>query len=751
MFSAFLLIALIWTGATVRLDNAVYDLTLKAQRHAIRKDIVIVAIDPKSLEQEGQWPWPRRAVASLISDVAADKPKALACYLIFLLPTTPADDAALHNAMLQTKTFVPLLSKPGADGHLKPLPLIHEVSSAVAGSSPADIDPDQDGIVRHASLFENVSDHERPRLELQMAQIVGINPERYRRPQYRAPILIPFRGPPASFTTYSAMDVLAGHVPKGLFRDKFILIGATAPDMLDVNPTPMSAKNNMSSVEVAANILNGLLDDRWILGASKVTTSAVWLTLIAVLLVGLLRLDPARNLWLAAALSVLPMVAVVLGVSVFGVWVPPAAYLVTLAIVIPFWGWRRLNATSAYFADELRELEMSIGGGALAPLTPVAGLGGDVVLRQITLLEETRRRISDLRRFVSDILENFPDPVFVVDRRGRMITVNDAAHGFAIRAGVSVVDDAPIESVLAKLVGQGDQSKAIWPPPESPMGGSSVSPVAVTEPGGRIYEVRFTPTRDADDEPTGWIVHMADVTTLVSAMRQREEALELISHDMRSPQAAILAAIDHAGGQPAPQTLLQRIAVQARRTLSLADGFVQLARAEAAEYQVEAIDLTHVIFDAAEAVWALANAAGVEIEFNPDDIEYVIKVDRGLLTRAIINLFDNAVKYSEPGGKVTCRLAPATLREAPAVACEIADTGAGMSQEVREGLFRRFAPTSRAKMGTPSVGLGLALVQTVIMKHGGSIDCRSAQGEGTVFTLLFPLHEDQDTPAILSQ
>jgi signal transduction histidine kinase len=507
----------------------------------------------------------------------------------------------------------------------------------------------------------------------------------------------------------------------------------------------------MPSVEVDANVLNSLLEGVGITPASRPVTLGVSISLLWVLLVALLRLGPHDNLRLAAALSALMLVGSVLGVVALGYWTPPAPYLVTMAIVLPYWGWRRLNAASAYLAEQLRVLERNAGGAVLAQSRSVAEKGGDLVLQQMTLLDETRKRISDLRRFVADILADFPDPVLVVDRAGRILTINQAASDFAHGSDVSTEPGAPVEPVLSKIAASEGDTRPLWPPPEGiDMFGSSASarPLTGQGPSGRSYELRFTPTRSAEDEPTGWIVHLADITPLVSAMRQREEALQLLSHDMRSPLSAILASLDHPYFRDAPATLRRRIEGQAGRTLELADAFVRLAKAESSEYQLEPIDLSHCVSDAVDSVWPLAQAGEVIVEFEMDDeMEYVVLADRGMVTRALVNLLDNAVKYSPVGKCVVCRLTPSAMNARPAVACEIADSAGGMAQSQLDRLFRRFATSRDALNGTAGVGLGLALVHTVVTRHNGIITCESSDGEGTVFTITLPLHAESEVHA----
>jgi signal transduction histidine kinase len=129
--------------------------------------------------------------------------------------------------------------------------------------------------------------------------------------------------------------------------------------------------------------------------------------------------------------------------------------------------------------------------------------------------------------------------------------------------------------------------------------------------------------------------------------------------------------------------------------------------------------------------------------------EFVVLADRGLLVRALINLLDNAIKFSPRGKTVTCAIELDQLNGRPAAACTIADQASGMSRLQQRSLFKRFARTPLTGAddeGRPvrsnSIGLGLAVVHTVVTRHDGAIDCHSELGEGTVFTICLPLIDE---------
>jgi CHASE2 domain-containing sensor protein/signal transduction histidine kinase len=759
--SAILAILLV-TGVTARLDNALYDTALKLQHRKPSPDIVIVGVDQDSLRREGEWPWPRRLQGDLISRIGRDHPRAIGWFFIYASATDEADDQVVHDAMLGTPTYVGSSVQTPFGARTNPPKLL--ATSAAVGSGAAEVQGDEsDGIVRHAFLFEGSRDDLRPTLALLLAHRMGYQPPSStdaQRPMglsnivfHAGDLLIPYVTPHdsskrlSSFKTVSAASVLQGRSPPGAFANKLVLVGATAPNLLDDYPTPVSGASGMPNVELQANIVDALLSGAAITAASRISTLLISLVLTWLLLTSLLRLAPSGNLWLFAVMTALPLVGAVLGVLFLRIWAPPASFLVTEAIIIPYWGWRRLNAASAYLAEELSALEQSVGKAVLARSPAASRIGGDLVLQQMTLLQDAKARVSDLRRFVADILANFPDPVLVVNRAGRILTVNQAASDFAAGMGLTATEEAAVEPILDRLTLLDQQTTPIWPPVErlpSARSASGLAPLTALAPGGRAYEVRFTSTRSAGDEPTGWIVHLADVTPLVTALRQREETMELLSHDMRSPQSAILATLAHPEFQGAPATLRRRIETHARRTLELADSFVRLAKAESANYALEPIDLAHIAQDAAEAVWALAHAADVSVHLDHDDVEFVVMADRGLLTRALINLLDNAVKFSPPGERVICRLRHAATEGTPTVVCQIIDHAGGLGSRDAATLFKRFGMSRGTARGTAGVGLGLAMVHTVVTRHSGDIVCESVQGHGAVFTITLPLHQEAE-------
>lgn len=757
LFAGTLLVTgLLLSGATTRLDNAIYDFALRFRHRPPPAEIVIVAIDFPSIARQGPWPWSRDVLANMVRNLARGEPKALVLDLLFQSKGPPAADAALAAAVAQAPVYVPeILDERGQGraGHItRPIPAIAAAARGVGRSNPT---ADLDGIVRRTLLTTRRRGQSVPELMLVVAdQTAGVDGPSGQRPP-RSPgararddeILIPFAGPPGHFEQIAAADAVRGAIPPDRLRGRYVLVGATAPGLLDNYPTPMSGAAGMPNVEIDANILDAILHHRLVRELSSTAKLALSVALIWLSFLELLWSKPT-HIALQPVVSLGIAIGCVAALALSGVWFPPMPVLIGRTVVQSIWSSRRLKAASDYFARELAELQARTGV-VVPPSRAARGVGmGDSVSRQMILIEETKRRVGELRRFITDVLANFPDPVLVVSPRGRIVIFNQAATDLGRRLGRATEIGSPIQPLLRDLEAAAGHQAPLWPPVITP-GAPARRGVA---PGGRIVEVRYTPTGHDDGVPKGWTVHLVDVTALVSAMRQREEAMQLFTHDLRAPQSAILAALQQEEFKSVPQAIRDRIERNAVRTLGLVENFVRLAQAEGAEYDFEPIDFFHLLADAVDALWSIARAASVEIAVEEPGREFVVDADRSLMARALINLLDNAVKFSPPGARVLCTLSEATLRGGPAVACSIADQACGMTQEQQKSLFKHVAPPppvdddEAAPPLAVGVGLGLAMVRTVATRHDGVIDCRSEMGVGTVFTITLPLLvEDEPT------
>ncbi|WP_174273909.1 CHASE2 domain-containing protein [Sphingomonas bacterium] len=751
MLLEWLLVALVSLGAVwgltrthvaERADLLIYDALLATQVRAPAPQIIIVAIDETSLGAIGRWPWPRGIHAGLLDRLAQSRPAAIGYDVLFVEPS--ADDPALAAAAHRAgDILLPIaFDVPGKNGAAFSAELPVPIVARVARPGHAALEPDSDGIVRRVSLLAGGGLQTWPHLsELLYRGARGkasptfertaADPLAADRFSLAAPVLLPLAGPAGSYRTIGFSSVLNGEVPPSLFTGKIVLVGSTAHGQGDQYATPVGT---MSGVEILANATDDLLADRTIRPAGPRAELAYGLLPLSILLIALLLLSPRLNLLLG-----LVLIGATLGGSAVlllwaRIWFPPAAALAGLLFVYPLWAWRRLEAASAYMTRELRQL-------GLEP-DPLPGRGGgsgkhhmlrEVIDRQTILLHSAIERVRDLRRFFGDSIQGLPDATLILDRDGRTLLANRAAEAlFAPR-----LDDVGLAGRprLPELLDHIMPAHA-----RAPVDGGADREIVAGD--GRTFVVRVVPLVDATSEPVGSIARLTDISAIRLATRHREDALQLLTHDMRSPQASILALLER---KDAVDTLRARIAGYAQRTLELADNFVQLARAEAARPNQDLLDLSALLIEAVDDQWVLASKSAIRVRTVGDDEEHLVLGDRSLLARSLVNLIGNAIKYSDRGTTIVCTVETVTRDGAPMVRCRIADEGRGIPADQLDRLFDPFTRVeSRGRRDVGGAGLGLSFVRTVVAQHHGTIDCTSEEGRGSVFTLHLPLAEDSD-------
>lgn len=733
--TAALVIGLTLSRATERIDNVAYDTFSELSVRPPSEDIVIVAIDNRSIAELGRWPWLRSHHEALLNELRAARPKAIA-YDLLLTEPGPGDASLAQAVKTTQRVFLPMtFETPGSNGAAyEPLRPVEPLRAAAAGLGQVNVHFDADGVVRRTYLTARDGPNVWPHLMEVMRRVAEGEPARPALgrvappsgPLVREqPLMISYAGPPGHFRTVSFADVVRGETPPAFLRDKLVLVGATADGLGDRYATPLSSHTQiMSGVELQANLLDTLLTKRAIIPANLFQAAVFSLAPLAAALTGFLLLQPRTNLFLGGVLAIGALATSALLFASGRVWLPPTAALAGLALAYPLWSWRRLEAANAYMLQELNDFASE--PDLLSELSaPRAGPLTDVVDRKIVLLHSAIERTRNLRRLVLDALQGLPDSTLVTSIDGRVLIANREAESLF---GVALSAGGPSLSV-SELIAAAAPGAEIndGPPPND---------VELTLPDGRSFHVRRTSLTQTGGEPVGWIVRFTDITAMKAAGRQREQVLQLLTHDMRSPQVSILTLLGGLKQDLPPADLAARISSYARRTLSLADNFVHLARAETDSYALEPLNLSDVLLDAVDDLWPQSSARSIEVRTIGTDEEILVHADRSLLTRAFINLVDNAIKYSPPGSSVACELRSLGSN----VACTIADRGRGMSATQVASLFERFRRGGSGDR-VDGVGLGLSFVEAVIQRHGGGIDCSSAPGQGTIFTITLPLPE----------
>lgn len=214
------------------------------------------------------------------------------------------------------------------------------------------------------------------------------------------------------------------------------------------------------------------------------------------------------------------------------------------------------------------------------------------------------------------------------------------------------------------------------------------------------------------------------------------------SHELQTPLTILKGELEVALRSPRSPDDYQRILKSALeeidRIAHLVEGLLLLARADAGVLRMDRrpVDLTQIVEEVYGQAKVLADTRTLTLDLGP--VEPVsIQGDHERLRRLLLNLVDNGMKYTPPGGQVTVSL----QRDGQWACLRVSDTGIGLTREEQERAFHRFYRAAQARSeGEGGTGLGLCIARSIAEAHGGRIEVESAPGRGSTFTVLLPLH-----------
>lgn len=748
---------LAWSPLSQRLDLFIQDLgvTLWASDEPA-PGVVVVAIDDASLQRIGRWPWRRSVHAALLERLKEAQPRAVLLNLVLSEPDTdPQQDTALVDAMVGLGgVILPVGMSTDANGVVARLPAAPYLPAVKLGHG--DMPLDGDGVLRRMDLYAGTGHTWYPHLALAIAQAA------------RLPLKAPFNAPPpnaspdalsgslrghwhrqarlnidyrhaaGSTDTVSYADVLSGATPLSRLQGKIVLIGATAAGLGDRVQTPVSpAGVGSPSTAVIAHMID------MVRHGQAIKDVPPWLQVVLsglgmLLLLGLLsRQSPRRALATVSVAGVLALSSAWLLLH-SGWWMPPGSFMLALMLAYPVWSWRRLESASQLLAHEAEMLRAlpDVVSQRRADAPPPSH---DPIQRQIDALSDATRQLSRARHLLDDILQALPCAVLVSDHGGELLRANLTARQLLALPRAERLEGG--HSALKLL--------APWTPSIAPhwrmllervLTDSQALQFEAHNDEGNQQLVGMVPLPADGDTLATVIICLTDVSALRQAERHRDELLGFIAHDIRSPQASLIA-LAHLQRLTPPalshDEAINHVEQLAQGTLTLCEELLQIMRSESRPLERAALDLLVLARQAIQEVSPQALERQVAIELkHPSSGRAVMQGDSAQLRRALTNLLSNAIKFSPPAQAVTVTLS--SLDEGWTV--QVQDRGAGIPPEMISRLFRRFDRLDEEKTAKPiaGIGLGLVFVDTVMRRHGGHISVRSTVGLGTTFSCWLP-------------
>lgn len=343
------------SGATWRFDDFVYDLHLSHWGYPPDGDVVVVAIDDRSLNELGQWPWPRDIHAQMLDRLGYAGVRGVALDLVLAEPDREdaEHDRALATAMRRLgRVALPVVTAPLRQNappvEVLPTPVIATAASTLGHT---DIELDAEGTARGLYLKAGLGDARWPALAL---ALIGLDagaapdplpglrrpasergsPYQWTRDHY---VRIRYAGPPDTFSQVSYADVLSGQVPAELLRERWVVIGVTATGLAPRYLTPMSEDMRMHGAEYQANVLEMLLHRRAIVPLAPLWQGLLAAAMLLAVVLAMIHPRLQRPGLIAGGAALLTVAGSVALLRLTDLWFPPAGTIATIGLAYLAW------------------------------------------------------------------------------------------------------------------------------------------------------------------------------------------------------------------------------------------------------------------------------------------------------------------------------------------------------------------------------------------------------------------------------
>ena len=390
---------------------------------------------------------------------------------------------------------------------------------------------------------------------------------------------------------------------------------------------------------------------------------------------------------------------------------------------------------------EMKNVAQRFAGGDLTQKAAVyeteelAGLS-DAMNRMAKELDDRIGTIVSQKNELETVLSSMMEGVIAIDIEEKIIKINSSA------ASMLEIDPASckgrnIQEIIRNISFQKFASKALSD--EEPV----ETDIVFYHDEERILKVHSSLINDATGEKIGTLIVMDDVTKLRRLENVRRDFVANVSHEIKTPLTAIKGFVetlyhDTAEGEDNSKRFLSIILKHVDRLNAIVDDLLSLSRIErekeGKEINLQRSDIKDVLETAVQVCMPKAEEKKITISMVMDS-SIMADIDVTLLEQAIVNIIDNAIKYSESDSRVDID-AKETDKD---IRIQVTDHGIGISKEHLPRLFERFYRVDKArsrKMG--GTGLGLSIVKHIVQAHGGSIDADSRPGQGSTFTVHLP-------------
>lgn len=681
------------------IDNVLYDQVQRSKNPKLSNKIILVTVDDRAIKELGGWPLSRSLYAQFLKKLADTKnyPQAIGLDILFIDPMD--EDQELGKEIARHNVTLPVEIRFDSDTQnfnvvLPP----SQLSYGTSNIAHINVAFDEDGVIRGSNLVESGIPH----LAFSMAGH-AVTPEVEAHPYRRFNLVNPDTG----FPTVSLSDVLQPNFPVSIFRDKFILIGSTAPSLGDHYPSVFAGKQKVGTPGVLfhASLLNDILSDRLIKIASKPTLLFVNGLALIIILLGILTLSPTRELILTVAIIVsLGLLSTVLLIQ-NNYWLNPTSLFITTLLIKPVWAWRRMRMIVIFIRQRADQLAILKVGERKKKRR--FQFSRDSVLQYSNILDQaiqaTRNRLNNLEKIVNRL----PEAMLVITEQNQLVLANEKFQDSFYETEFD--DSLSFDQLLARWNYTVQDIENILLQPL----GQTYLVIQDDDGTSQRYMLRRV-EYEYDADTKLFLLMFIGVTDLLRFQAQRDRTLQLLSHDMRTPVASVITLcrklIANKDSIDMIESTVTQIGGHSKRLLSMMDDFILSIRADDAHYNLVPALFETILDEALHYVKDLAEEKKMSLQTEQPDDPVFVNAEIRLIERVLINLLVNAVRYGQPGEPILIKVEDLIGKDDhPRVRCTVIN---------RIALIDPDEDLEKTEKG---FGLGLEFVEHVIRKHHGLI------------------------------
>ncbi|NEW07750.1 cell wall metabolism sensor histidine kinase WalK [Paenibacillus sp. SYP-B3998] len=513
---------------------------------------------------------------------------------------------------------------------------------------------------------------------------------------------------------------------------RLTFVRADGKVMGDSDQNPEQMDNHLNRPEIAAAVTNGVgyttrysdtLREKMLYAAVPVKSGDKVTGYLRIAL-SLEQVDQSiRSLWyfLVAGLAILFVIAGIVSYRIASGITRPIEKMTRVAQQITNMNYE--SRVASYSNDEVGQL-------------------GQAINRMSESLQQQMARIQENERRLQGVMENMMSGIMMIDREERIMLLNPSAEyilGFTAQELLGKkYNEAKQQYEFAKLIQECIETR-------EPIRDEMI----FYYPAERILDINLNPIAHEDEEWSGVLIVINDITAVRRLERMRSEFVANVSHELKTPIAAVKGFAETllAGALNDKETavsFLQIIFDESERLNRLIGDILELSKIESKRIpmQFSPIYLPEFLEKSLSVLRKEAEKKHIELSLHVDDDIY-IEADEDRLRQIFINLLSNGISYTQEGGKVKVRVEPLEMNtdgDYERLRIIVSDTGIGIPKKDLPRIFERFYRVDKARSRiSGGTGLGLSIVKHLVELHKGTIRVDSEVGIGTKFTIELPV------------